>query len=375
MNILIAPDSFKDSLSAAAVAKCMAKAVRTVQPQATIKQLPISDGGEGLLEVLFTPLGSEVVHVQVRDPLSRDISATYLILDNGQTAVIELAKASGLELLRDSERDPMHTSTYGTGQMIKDALDRGCRRIIIGLGGSATNDGGLGMIKALGGQFLDDQGRSIGEGGGALAELHQIDTSKLDKRLAATEIIGACDVNNPLTGPKGASKVYGGQKGGNARSLEQLDNALSNYAKIISSNLEKNISKVAGTGAAGGTGMALLAFLNADLKPGIDLIMEELRLEEHIQQADIVLTGEGRIDDQTLNGKSMMGIARRAQKHKVPVIAVAGSIDVDEKALHQEGITSVFSIIDKPMDLKDAIHHTDVLIESCLKNIFRLMDF
>jgi len=374
MNIIIAPDSFKDSLSANAVAGHIVKGIKNVLPNASITQIPLSDGGEGLLEALVRPLNGQFIKVKVKDPLMRNIEAQYGILGDGRTAVIEMATASGLELLKANERNPMITSTYGTGQLIKDALNRECTKIIIGLGGSATNDGGMGMVKALGGKFLNKHGESIGEGGGALKNLQRIDFSELDKRLSYCEIISACDVSNPLTGSQGASMVFGGQKGGNPRDLEELDKNLQHYASVIKSDLGKDIKTVEGTGAAGGTGMGLLSFLDAELKPGIELIIDELQLEKHIKDSDVIVTGEGQIDRQTLYGKTIMGLAKMAQQHHVTVIAIAGKVDNDLEPLYQAGLTAVFSIVNQPMSLQESINQTGELIESCVTNIFKLID-
>lgn len=374
MNILIAPDSFKDSLSAKWVAHHMAKGIKTVLPHAKITQIPLSDGGEGLLEALVRPLNGKFIKVKVKDPLMRTIEAEYGIMDDGKTAVIEMATASGLELLKPNERNPLRNTTYGTGQLIKDALEKGCTKIIIGLGGSATNDGGMGMVKALGGKFLNQNDEPIAEGGGALAALDRIDLSELDKRLSNCEIVSACDVSNPLTGPQGASRVFGAQKGGRPADLEQLDKNLSHYASVIQSDLGKDLKTVEGTGAAGGTGMGLLTFLNAELKPGIELIMDELQLGKHIKATDVVLTGEGQIDRQTLYGKTIMGIAKIAKTQDIPVIAIAGKVDCDMESLYEAGLTAAFSIVNQPMALQESINQTGALIESGVINIFRLID-
>ena len=375
MNIVVAPDSFKESLSAKVVASSISVAIEKVMPDANVIQIPISDGGEGLLEALITPSKGKLIPTKVKDPLLRNIEAHYGILGDGTTAVIEMATASGLELLEESERNPLITSTYGTGQLIRDALDKGCRKIIIGLGGSATNDGGIGMIKALGGKFLNKKGETIEEGGGVLDDLNRIDVSELDKRLLNCEIIGACDVSNPLTGKQGASIIFGGQKGGSPLELEQLDKNLFHYASILKSNLGMDIKGVEGAGAAGGMGAALLAFLEAELVPGIELIMEALQLEAHIKNSDLVITGEGKIDRQTLNGKVIMGIAKVAKKHRVPVIAITGKIGNDIDEIYKLGVTSIFSIVDQPMTLQESIGNTDYLIQSAVKNIFRIINF
>ena len=373
MNIVVAPDSFKESLSAKAVASNVAIAIAKVMPEANILQVPISDGGEGLLETLVIPSEGKLVSVNVKDPLLRNIRADYGILGDGTTAVVEMATASGLELLKENEKNPLITSTYGTGQLIKDALKKGCTKIIIGLGGSATNDGGMGMIKALGGKFLNKEGESIGEGGGALDSLNQIDITELDKRLLKCEIIGACDVSNPITGKQGASFVFGGQKGGNFLELEQLDKNLLHYVSIIKSDLGKDVKEIEGTGAAGGTGMALLAFFDAKLVRGIDLIIDALQLEAHIKNAHLVVTGEGKIDRQTLYGKTITGVAKIAKKHGIPVIAITGKIENDIDEVYKLGVTSIFSVVNQPMDLQESMEKTDYLIQSCVMNIFSII--
>jgi glycerate kinase len=370
MNILVAPDSFKDSLSASEASRIISEAISALIPSASIRQIPISDGGEGLLEALLTPLQGTLVSVSVKDPLNRTIEASYGLLDQGKTAIIEMATASGLELLSIEERNPLITSTYGTGELIKDALDKGCTKIIIGLGGSATNDGGMGMIKALGGLFLDQKQQDIEEGGGALNTLYSIDLSGLDKRLQHIEIICACDVSNPLTGPSGASYVYAKQKGASEAMLAVLDSNLSNYATIIKATLNKDLEHIPGTGAAGGTAMSLLAFLDATLGPGITLITKLLQLEKHMKEAQLVVTGEGRIDAQTLHGKTIMGIASLAKKHSVPVLVFTGSIGQGISEIYDQGVTAIFSIINKPMSLESAIKNATQLLQASVTNVF-----
>tara|TARA_B110000003_G_scaffold9602_1_gene9881 strand:- start:4256 stop:5395 length:1140 start_codon:yes stop_codon:yes gene_type:complete len=371
MKIVVAPDSFKESLSAKAVCNIISKAIAKVIPEATVLQIPISDGGEGLLEALVSPLKGTLVHVTVKDPLLRNISANYGLIDQGNTAIIEMATASGLELLLRNERNPLITSSYGTGQLIKDALDKGCRKIIIGIGGSATNDGGMGMIRALGGAFLDSNGNDIPEGGGAMGNLHKIDLSSLDKRLTECEIICACDVSNILTGKQGASFIYGPQKGAKKEDLILLDNNLTNYAYIIKTNFKKDMKNIAGTGAAGGMGMALLVFLDAKLINGIELIIDTLQLENHIKNANLVITGEGKIDKQTLSGKTIMGISRIAKKNKVPVIAFCGSVGRDIGKIYDHGLHSIFPIVNKPMKLENAIKNSKSLLSTCVENVLK----
>jgi len=370
MNILVAPDSFKDSLSASEVSRIISEAISDVIPSASIRKIPISDGGEGLLEALLTPLQGTLVSVSVKDPLHRTIEASYGLVDQGKTAIIEMATASGLELLSIEERNPLITSTYGTGELIKNALDKGCTKIIIGLGGSATNDGGIGMIKALGGLFLDQYNQEIPDGGAALSTLHSIDLSGLDKRLQQVTIVCACDVDNPLTGPSGASYVYAKQKGASDNMLAVLDSNLSNYATVIKATLNKDLEHISGTGAAGGTAMGLLAFLDATLTPGIALITELLHLEKHIKEAQLVVTGEGKIDIQTLHGKTIMGIASLAKKHSIPVLVFTGSIGHGISEIYDQGVTAIFSIVSEPMSLETAIKNASELLKTSVTNVF-----
>ncbi|MDC3365908.1 glycerate kinase [Flavobacteriaceae bacterium] len=370
MNILVAPDSFKDSLSASEVSRIISEAISAVIPSASIRKIPISDGGEGLLEALLTPLQGTLVSVSVKDPLHRTIEASYGLVDQGKTAIIEMATASGLELLSIEERNPLITSTYGTGELIKNALDKGCTKIIIGLGGSATNDGGIGMIKALGGLFLDQYNQEIPDGGAALSTLHSIDLSGLDKRLQQVAIVCACDVDNPLTGPSGASYVYAKQKGASDNMLAVLDSNLSNYATVIKATLNKDLEHISGTGAAGGTAMGLLAFLDATLTPGIALITELLHLEKHIKEAQLVVTGEGKIDIQTLHGKTIMGIASLAKKHSIPVLVFTGSIGHGISEIYDQGVTAIFSIVSEPMSLETAIKNASELLKTSVTNVF-----
>lgn len=373
MKILVAPDSFKESFSAKKVSLSISKGITKIFPEAEIIQIPISDGGEGLLDSLVGIKGKRII-VTVNDPLLRPIQAEYGILEDGITAIIEIAKASGLELLKDFEKDPIITSTFGIGQLILDAFDKGCTKMIIGIGGSATNDGGMGMVKALGGKFLDQNNEEIGEGGGALEHLEKIDLTDLDKRINNCEIVVACDVTNPLTGTNGASFVYGGQKGGTPQQLKKLDNNLVKFASIIRNNLDIDIESIEGAGAAGGLGAGLIAFLNAELKSGIDLIIEKLEIEKNIQHVDLVITGEGKIDVQTLNGKTVLGIATIAKKYNIPVIAITGKVGNDIDELYKLGITSIFSIVNQPMELGVALKNVDNLIESCVENIMRTIN-
>lgn len=372
MKILIAPDKFKGSLSAFEVADSIEKGILKVFPEAVIEKVPMADGGEGTVESLVDATGGKIIKTNVKDPLFRDIESFYGILGDGKTAVIEMAAASGLYLLKDYERNPMITTTYGTGQLIKDALDRGCRRFIIAIGGSATNDGGAGMATVLGVKFYDKDGIEIGLGGGELSKIYSIDTSNIDDRLKECEFIVACDVANPLIGENGASRVYGPQKGATKEMVEVLDKNLEHYGKLLEKYFNKRIIDVPGSGAAGGLGAGLMAFLNAQLKSGIEIIIEALKLEEKIKEADIVISGEGKVDFQTAFGKTISGIAKLCKKHNKPLIVIAGTVEDIEK-LYEIGVSSVFSIMEKPMSLEDAIKNAPTLLEKSAERIFRLI--
>ena len=313
----------------------------------------------------------KIISVKVKDPLERHINSQYGILKDGKTAVIELAKASGLELLEDKEKAPLITTTLGTGQLIKDALNKGCRKLIIGLGGSATNDGGTGIAKALGVKFLNAFNEELKLGGGNLNTLNHIDLSNFDERIKGCEVIVACDVTNPLTGTNGASFVYGEQKGGRSEDLKILDNNLKKYAEVVNSTFNKDIDAIAGAGAAGGAGAGLIAFLDAKLVNGIELILETLQIEEHIKNADLVITGEGKIDKQTLNGKTISGISKMSKKYQVPVIVITGKIGEDIEAIYNTGVTAIFSIVNQPMELSMALKNANTLIISCTENLMR----
>ena len=372
MKILIAPDKFKGSLSAFEVADNIEKGILKVFPKAIVVKVPMADGGEGTVESLVDATGGKIIKTNVKDPLFRDIESFYGILGDGKTAVIEMAAASGLYLLKDYERNPMITTTYGTGQLIKDALDRGCRRFIIAIGGSATNDGGAGMATVLGVKFYDKDGIEIGLGGGELSKIYSIDTSNLDERLKECEFIVACDVANPLIGENGASRVYGPQKGATKEMVEVLDKNLEHYGKLLEKYFNKKIIDVPGSGAAGGLGAGLMAFLNAQLKNGIEIIIETLKLEEKIKEADIVISGEGKIDFQTAFGKTISGIAKLCKKHNKPLIVIAGMVE-DIENLYEIGVSSIFSMVEKPMSLEDAIKNAPTLLEKSAERIFRLI--
>jgi len=372
MKILVAPDSFKSSLFASQVAVAMEEGIRAVLPQVQVTRLPLSDGGEGLVDALVSASGGEFVTEEVTDPLGRPVSSYWGLMGDKKTAVIEMAAASGLPLLDENERNPMVTTTYGTGQLIKAALDRGCRKLIIGIGGSATNDGGGGMAQALGASLVDEEGRELPFGGGYLHKLRKIDLSRMDSRLKNTRIRVACDVNNPLTGSQGASSVYGPQKGATPDMVEKLDRALKYYAQVIYRDLGIDVENVPGSGAAGGLGAGLMAFLNGELTPGIELVMEAVGLEKELKNCSLILTGEGELDAQSIYGKVPVGVARAAKKENVPVVVLAGSVAEDLGIMHREGITACFSIINKPMNLENAMEKTADLVKTAAEEVIRL---
>ena len=326
MKILIAPDSFKESLEALEVCRAIQSGFSQIFPDADYTLLPMADGGEGTSAVLSYVLGGRWKNVVVNDPLMRPITAKYLLLEN-ETAVIEIAQACGLHLLTSEERNPLITSSYGVGELIADALSEGVKRIIIGLGGSATNDAGLGMLTALGMIFYDDEGKPLAQGGSELANLKQIDGAKLHPKLRDTVFEVACDVTNPLCGSSGASAIFGPQKGASPEQIALLDKALSHFAMVSGQHGYQDYQNIAGAGAAGGLGFALMSFCGAKLKSGFDTVAEAVSLEEHIASADLVITGEGKLDAQTLMGKVAGGISQLAKASHKPVIAICGSVD------------------------------------------------
>lgn len=355
MKIVIAPDSFKECLTAAQVATAIETGLKQVMPQATYLKVPVADGGEGTLQSLVDATHGQLIDTTVTGPMGQPVVACFGLLGDGETAVIEMARASGIELVPIAQRNPLTATTRGTGELIKQALDHGVKRMIVAIGGSATNDGGAGMMQALGLQLLDHQGRALTTGGAALKDLAQIDLSTLDPRLSHVEFIAACDVNNPLTGPNGASAVFGPQKGATPEMVAQLDQALSHYAQIIRQDFAQEVETVPGAGAAGGMGAALLAFLHATLKPGIDLVMDAVGLAEKMADADLVITGEGRIDGQTAQGKTPIGVARIAKQFQLPVVALAGSVGPGVEAVYAAGIDALFPIVQGAVPLAEAL--------------------
>lgn len=355
MKIVIAPDSFKESLSAMQVADAIEAGFRQVLPDASYIKLPMADGGEGTVQSLVDATGGRIVPVEVTAPLGNRVEAFIGLLGDGKRAVIEMAAASGLHLVAPELRNPLLTTTYGTGELILAALDLGVEHLILGIGGSATNDAGAGMIQALGGRLDKADGTPIGAGGGALAELANIDLSGLDPRLATLQIEVACDVNNPLCGPKGASAIFGPQKGATPEMVAELDANLAAYAHRIEQQLGRQVANQPGAGAAGGMGAALHGLLGAELKPGVEIVLEALKLADAVCDADLVITGEGRIDSQTIHGKTPIGVARCAKRFGKPVIGIAGCLSDDCGVVHQHGIDAVFAIVNRAMALPEAL--------------------
>ena len=373
MRILIAPDSYKNALSALEVAKCIKAGLQKVLPDVHMDLLPMADGGEGTVQALIDATGGRLIHTSVHDPLMRPVESSFGITGDGLTAVIEMASASGLQLITADERDPWVTTSCGTGELIRAALDEGCRDILLGIGGSATNDCGMGMAAALGVRFLNVTGDLVDHGGGNLGEVAIIDISQLDARIRETKIRVACDVSNPLTGPTGASHVYGPQKGADSEMAEKLDRHLHQFAGVIRKQLGKEVESITGSGAAGGLGAGLMAFLDGELVEGVAAIAGKTGLEEAVAKADLVITGEGKIDSQTQYGKTPFGVARVAKKHGKPVIAIAGSIGEGADVLYEKGIDAIVSILDRPLSLEEAIQKTPVLLEATGERVGRVI--
>jgi len=373
MKIIIAPDSFKGSLSSIEVADIIEREIKKILPEARIKKFPLADGGEGTVKALVNATQGRIISCYAKDPLGRKIKSFFGILGNKKTAVIEMASASGLPLLSLKERDPLLTTTYGTGELIKGALNQGCRKIIIGIGGSATVDGGAGMAQALGARLLDKNGENLPFGGGNLGKLAKIDLSLFDKRIKKTKIIIASDVTNPLCGKNGAAKVYGPQKGATPAMVETLEKNLFHYARIIKNDLGKEVLNLPGAGAAGGLGAGLCAFLDAKMEKGVELILKAIKFEKHLKNTDFVITGEGKIDAQVKYGKTILGVAKLARKHKIPVIALCGTLTDEAYELHRYGISVLESIISSPMSLEEVMRGNKELLKKKAGELIRLI--
>jgi len=372
--IVLAPDSFKESMTAKEACEAMERGIKKANHKINCIHVPMADGGEGTMQSLVDATGGKVFFKKVKGPLGNEVEASYGILGDGKTGILEMASSSGIHLVPIDKRNPLITTTYGTGQLIKACLDHGVERLLIGIGGSATNDGGAGVIQALGGKLLDRYGKELGFGGGELGKLVGIDLENLDKRLANIEIEVACDVTNPLCGERGASYVFGSQKGATVEMVEALDNNLKHYAEVIKKQLGKDIVDVPGAGAAGGLGAGLMAFLNGTLKKGIDMVIDYSGVEEKIKAADMVWTGEGSIDFQTQYGKTPIGVAAVAKKYNKPVIALAGRVGDGAEILYDKGIDCIFGIMKGVTSLEEALEQGKENLEKTAENIMRLME-
>jgi len=347
MKILVCPDSFKGTLTAKEAALAIKAGIKAEFPETTL--MPMADGGYGTLDVIHEDANADAVYKQVKGPLGEEIEAKYLIL-NKKTAFIEMAQAAGLVLIPENQRNPLLTTTYGVGELILDALERGCKEIFIGIGGSSTNDGGMGMAQALGAKFYDKDNKEVefrkeqGYAGGSLKHINKIDISNINKKITSARFVIASDVANPLTGKNGASYVYGPQKGATPKVVKELDNSLKHYANIIKRDLKKDVLNRQGAGAAGGLGAGILAFLNAEMKSGVKVVIELIKFEDHVKECDLIITGEGRIDGQTAHGKTINGIAEIAKKHQKPVIALGGCLGRDYRKVYDIGVDVVYDV-------------------------------
>jgi len=375
MKVVVAIDSFKGSLSSYELGEAIEKGVHKVYGDAEVNKVPIADGGEGTVEALVEGTGGRFVDIEVSGPLMKPVTARYGIMGNGKTAVMEMAAASGLPLVATSERNPSKTTTFGTGEMIKDAIEKGCREFLVGIGGSATNDAGLGMMQALGYKFFDKDRKELGAGGEIMELVAEIDATGAMSELAECEFLIACDVDNPFYGPRGAAHVYGRQKGADDAMIETLDHGLKILASTLKEKLGKDVAELPGAGAAGGLGGGFVAFLNGKLEPGIDIVLKEVDLATEIQGADFVITGEGRIDFQSVMGKAPTGVSKMCKKHGIPVIAIAGCVADDADATHDYGIEALFSTINYPVSLEEAMNHDKarMFVEKNIEEIFRLI--
>ena len=374
MKIIIAPQEFKESLTGIEIAQAMQVGVLKVWPDAETHLIPVADGGDGTLQSLIDASNGEIISATVEDPLGRPIEAIWGAMGDKQTAVIEMARSSGLALLRRDERDPLTASTYGVGQLMSIALDAGYRNLIIGIGGSATNDGGAGMAQALGARLLDADNNELPRGGAALADLDRIDVSQLDPRLSETTIDVACDVNNPLCGETGASAIFGPQKGADPETVARLDDALARYGSILRRDLGKDVTQTPGAGAAGGLGAGLMAFTNARLRPGADIVIDALDLESRLERASLVIVGEGQTDRSTVFNKSPVAVAQRAKALGIPTVVISGSLGDGFEGVHEFGIDAAFSILDGCMTLDDAMSATAELVTKATQQVCRALN-
>lgn len=373
MKIVIAPDSFKESLTALEVANAIERGFKRIFPNAEYVKLPMADGGEGTVQSLVDATRGRLIEAEVTAPLGNQVKSFFGLSGDGKTAIIEMAAASGLHLVPMDERNPCQTTSFGTGELIKQALDLGVQHIILGIGGSATNDGGAGMLQALGLGLLDKNGQSIGFGGTALSNLAEIQLADLDPRLQHVQIEVACDVNNPLCGERGASAIFGPQKGATPEMVKELDAALAHFAEIADRDCGKQIKEQSGAGAAGGMGGGLLLLPNVQLKAGVQIVLDNLKFAEQVKDADLVITGEGRMDAQSILGKTPIGVARTAKQFNRPVIAIAGCLREDYEVVYEHGIDAVFPIIRNLGDLPTILKQGEQNLISTAQNVARLL--
>lgn len=373
MKVVLAIDSFKGCASSQELSSWIEEGIKEVYQEANVTSCYIADGGEGMLEALMQNVKGKIFTCNVHDPLMNPISAQYGILEDGVTAVIEMAQAGGLPLVPKAKRNPLLTTTFGVGEMVKDAISKGCRKFIVGIGGSATNDAALGMLQALGYRFLDEEGNELGLGGAILENVHHVDESHVLPELKRCEFTVACDVDNVMYGPRGSAHIYAGQKGADAAMIERLDAGMKQFTQVLKNTLGKDVAMNAGSGAAGGMGGGMQAFLDAKLRSGIEIILDQIGFDAHLKDATLVITGEGRIDKQSLMGKVLSGVSKRAQKASVPLIALGGGI-ADELGDH-EVVDALFSIMRYPMSLEEAMEKSSAekLVKQSVKEIFRLI--
>lgn len=372
MKVIIASDSYKGSCSTIEVANSIERGFRRVYKDLDVVKIPVADGGEGTVDSLVIGTKGRYEEVEVIGPLGESLQAKYGVIYE-EIAIVEMAAASGLTLIKNSKLNPLLTTTYGTGQLIKSAMENGIRKIYVGLGGSSTNDGGIGMAQALGVSFKDEYGKEVGFGGGILKDIKEIDISNIHPLLKETEIIAISDVSNPLYGPTGAAYIFGPQKGADNGMIKILDDNLRYFGQLIKAKLNKDIVDMPGAGAAGGLGAGLIAFCNASIEPGIEKVLDITNIDEHLADADLVITGEGRIDAQSKYGKVPIGVAKRALKYDIPVIAIVGSVGEGANEVYSYGIDLITDIINKPMTLTDAIKNVDILIEDAAENVARIV--
>lgn len=375
MKIVISIDSLKGSLTSIEAANAIKKGILSVDNKSDVIIMPLADGGEGTVEALVQGMNGEEKVITVTGPINEKVNATYGILKETNTAIIEMAQASGLPLVPAELRNPLNTTTYGVGEIIKEAIEKGCRNFIVGIGGSATNDCGVGMLQALGFEFYDENDNLVGLGGKVLNQIKKINTENKLKELDECNFKIACDVNNPLYGENGAAYIYGPQKGATKEIVKELDKGLKNFAEVVKKDLGKDIAHIEGAGAAGGLGFGFLGFLNSKLESGIKIILDEIKLEEVVKDADLVITGEGRLDNQTAMGKAPIGVAKLAKKHGAKVIAIAGCTTPDAVKCNEEGIDAYFSIVNKAMTIDEAMkkeNATQNMIETTIQ-IFNLI--